>query len=123
MHAVGEMRMNGFDDAFWKMLDSLVRDSEIVIDRPKGTVHPKYPDFVYEVDYGYLKDTSSMDGAGIDVWVGSGEKRVDAVMCTVDCLKRDSEIKILIGCTEEEKLSVYRAHNETQYMKGIMIRR
>ncbi len=123
MQAVGEMRMNGFDDAFWKMLDSLVMDSEIVIDRPKGTVHPKYPDFVYEVDYGYLKDTSSMDGAGIDVWVGSGEKRVDAVMCTVDCLKRDSEIKILIGCTEEEKLSVYRAHNETQYMKGIMIRR
>ena len=123
MQAVGEMRMNGFDDAFGKMLDSLVRDSEIVIDRPKGTVHPKYPDFVYEVDYGYLKDTSSMDGAGIDVWVGSGEKRVDAVMCTVDCLKRDSEIKILIGCTEEEKLSVYRAHNETQYMKGIMIRR
>ena len=123
MQAVGERRMNGFDDAFWKMLDSLVRDSEIVIDRPKGTVHPKYPDFVYEVDYGYLKDTSSMDGAGIDVWVGSGEKRVDAVMCTVDCLKRDSEIKILIGCTEEEKLSVYRAHNETQYMKGSMIRR
>ncbi len=123
MHAVGERRMNGLDDAFWKMLDSLVRDSEIVIDRPKGTVHPKYPDFVYEVDYGYLKDTSSMDGAGIDVWVGSGEKRVDAVMCTVDCLKRDSEIKILIGCTEEEKLSVYRAHNDTQYMKGIMIRR
>ena len=123
MQAVGERRMNGFDDAFWKMLDSLVRDSEIVIDRPKGTVHPKYPDFVYEVDYGYLKDTSSMDGAGIDVWVGSGEKRVDAVMCTVDCLKRDSEIKILIGCTEEEKLSVYRAHNETQYMKVIMIRR
>lgn len=123
MQAVGERRMNGFDDAFWKMLDSLVRDSEIVIDRPKGTVHPKYPDFVYEVDYGYLKDTSSMDGAGIDVWVGSGEKRVDAVMCTVDCLKRDSEIKILIGCTEEEKLSVYRAHNDIQYMKGIMIRR
>ncbi len=123
MQAVGERRMNGFDDAFWKMLDSLVRDSEIVIDRPKGTVHPKYPDFVYEVDYGYLKDTSSMDGAGIDVWVGSGEKRVDAVMCTVDCLKRDSEIKILIGCTEEEKLSIYRAHNDTQYMKGIMIRR
>ena len=123
MQAVGERRMNGFDDAFWKMLDSLVRDSEIVIDRPKGTVHPKYPDFVYEVDYGYLKDTSSMDGAGIDVWVGSGEKRVDAVMCTVDCLNRDSEIKILIGCTEEEKLSVYRAHNDIQYMKGIMIRR
>lgn len=55
-----------------------------------------------------------MDGAGIDVWVGSGEKQVDAVICTVDFRKRDSEIKILIGCTEEEKMVVYQAHNETQ---------
>jgi len=94
-----------------------------VIDRLRGTVHPKYPDFVYRVDYGYLKNTSSMDGAGIDVWVGSGGKQVDAVMCIVDLMKRDSEIKILIGCTEEEKQLVYEAHNETQYMKGIMIRR
>ena len=57
------------------------------------------------------------------MWVGSGEKRIDAIMCIVDCLKRDSEIKILIGCTEEEKELVYQTHNETQYMKGILIRR
>lgn len=60
---------------FWEALDELVANSEIIIDRPKGTVHLKYPDFIYKVDYGYLKDTSSMDGAGIDVWVGSGEKK------------------------------------------------
>lgn len=41
-----------------------------------------------------------MDGAGIDVWVGSDEKKVDAIMCIVDLMKKDSEIKILIGCTE-----------------------
>ena len=115
--------MNDFNNAFWELLDALVKDSEIVIDRPRGTAHPKYPDFVYKVDYGYLKDTSSMDGAGIDVWVGSGGKQIDAVMCIVDLMKRDSEIKILIGCTEEEKQLVYEAHNETPYMKGIMIRR
>lgn len=57
---------------FWNALDDLIANSEIIIDRPKGTTHPKYPDFIYRVDYGYLKDTSSMDGAGIDVWVGSG---------------------------------------------------
>lgn len=38
-------------------------------------------------------------------------------------MKRDSEIKILIGCTEEEKKLIYQTHNETQYMNGIMIRR
>ena len=48
---------------------------------------------------------------------------VDAVMCIVDLMKRDSEIKILIGCTEEEMMEVYKTHNETQYMKGVLIRR
>ena len=115
--------MNEYNDAFWNVLDELVSNSEIVIDRPKGSAHPRFPDFNYKVDYGYLKNTASMDGAGIDVWVGSGDRKIDAVMCIVDLLKRDSEIKILIGCTEEEKTEVYRTHNETQYMKGIMIRR
>ncbi|RHL46486.1 inorganic pyrophosphatase [Eubacterium ventriosum] len=115
--------MNTFNNDFWRAFDSLVDNSEIVIDRPKGTAHPKYPDFIYKVDYGYLKNTSSMDGAGIDVWIGSGEKKIDAIMCIVDLMKRDSEIKILIGCTEEEKQIVYQIHNETEYMKGILIRR
>lgn len=114
------MQNNG---EFWEALDELAANSEIVIDRPKGTAHPKYPDFIYKVDNGYLKGTSSMDGAGIDVWVGSGEKKIDAIMCIVDLMKKDSEIKILIGCTEEEKASVYETHNETPFMKGVLIRR
>ena len=108
---------------FWNALDNLVANSEIIIDRPKGTAHPKYPNFIYKVDYGYLKDTSSMDGAGIDVWVESGEKKIDAIMCIVDLIKKDSEIKILLGCTEEEKTIIYETHNETQFMKGVLIRR
>ena len=115
--------MDGCNEDFWKALDELVNDSEIIIDRPKGTAHPKYPDFIYKVDYGHLKNTSSMDGGGIDVWVGSGEKKIDAVMCIVDLLKKDSEIKVLFGCTEEEKNLVYETHNETPFMKGVLIRR
>lgn len=115
--------MDGYNEDFWKALDELVSNSEIVIDRPRGSAHPRFPNFIYKVDYGYLKDTTSMDGAGIDVWVGSGDKKIDAIMCIVDLMKRDSEIKILVGCTEEEKLEVYKTHNETQYMKGVLIRR
>ncbi len=115
--------MNYCHEDFWNAIDELVNTSEIVIDRPKGSAHPRFPDFIYRVDYGYLKNTASMDGAGIDVWVGSDEKKVDAIMCIVDLMKRDSEIKILIGCTEEEKTEVCRTHNETQYMKCILIRR
>ena len=112
-----------YNSDFWKTLDELVDNSELIIDSPKGTAHPKYPNFIYRVDYGYLSNTSSMDGAGIDVWVGSGDKKVDAIMCIVDLMKRDSEIKILIGCTEEEKAIVYETHNETKFMKGVLIRR
>lgn len=111
------------NEEFWNALDKLVAQSEIVIDRPKGSAHPKYPDFIYKVDYGYLKNTTSMDGGGIDVWVGTGEKKIDAIICVVDLMKRDSEIKILIGCTEEEKAIVYETHNETDFMKGILIER
>lgn len=111
------------NDEFWTALDDLVKNTDIVIDRPRGTAHPRYPNFIYKVDYGFLKETASIDGAGIDVWVGTGEKRIDAIMCIVDLMKKDSEIKILIGYTEEEKRLIYQAHNETEYMKGILIRR
>lgn len=116
--------MNTYNKEFWDTLDELVFNSEIIIDRPKGTSRPRFPDFIYKVDYGYLENTTAMDGGGIDVWVGSNkDKTVDAIICIVDLLKKDSEIKILIGCTEEEKQTVYKTHNETEYVKSILIRR
>jgi len=119
-----EYIVNRFDEAFWNAIDDLINNAEIVIDRPKGTAHPKYPDFIYKVDYGYLKNTTSMDGAGIDIWVGSEKnKQADAIICIVDLLKKDSEIKILMGCSKEEKDIIYETHNESQFMKGILILR
>lgn len=115
--------LNDFDQGFWLALDRLVTESELVIDRPKGSRHPKYF-HVYPVDYGYLKDTASMDGGGIDVWRGTNvNQKLDAIICTADLKKKDSEIKLLIGCTDEEKEIIYRFHNENEYMKGILIPR
>ena len=112
------------DAAFWNALDGLFAQSEIVLDRPKGSAHPRYPHMIYPLDYGYLKDTSSMDGGGFDVWLGSDPTRkIDAMICTVDLIKRDSEIKLLIGCTEAEKQTALNSHNDSEYMKGILIRR
>ena len=112
------------DIGFWQAIDTLVSQSEIIVDRPKGSTHPRYPTFVYPLDYGYLKGTTSADGGGIDIWRGSNPSpEVDAIICIVDLTKRDSEIKILIGCTEEEMLAAYRIHNEFGPMKGILVRR
>ena len=115
--------MDTVNKEFWQVLDSLVLNSKIIIDRPTNTAHPKYPNFIYPLDYGYLENTSSMDGGGIDVWKGTNGDKVDAIICIVDLIKKDSEIKILIGLSEEEKELVYRFHNETEFMKGIMVRR
>jgi inorganic pyrophosphatase len=79
-----------FSGEFWRKLDRLVAEHELVIDRPKGSRHPRYPEMVYPLDYGYLAGTQAADGAGIDVWVGSLLGRtVTAVVCTVDMLKQD----------------------------------
>ncbi len=116
--------MQKMDDAFWQALETLVSTSRVVIDRPKGTAHPRYPHEIYPLDYGYLEGTTSMDGGGIDVWSGSAaDGAIDAIVCTVDLVKHDSEIKLLIGCTEEEKRMVWEWHNNSPNMKGILIRR
>jgi len=110
--------------AFWGANDSLVRESELVIDRPKGTYHPKFPELVYPVDYGYLKNTTSLDGGGIDVYRGSDASGIiDAILGSIDLHKKDSEIKILIGCTRDEKKQILEFHNRNEYMKGLLIER
>jgi inorganic pyrophosphatase len=111
------------DREFWDYIDKLVADSTIVIDRHQNTAHPRFPDMIYPVDYGCLENTTSMDGGGIDVWRGTDNNNaVDAVICTVDLYKRDSEIKILIGCTEDEKQTIMDFLN-SKMMRGLLIRR
>ncbi len=109
---------------FWERLENLLAPNEIVIDRPKGSLHPEHPAIVYPLDYGFLKGISGGDGNDLDIWLGSmPEKRLVAVICTADSLKNDTEVKLLIGCTVEEIDIVDRFHNRGNYMSGIIIRR
>jgi inorganic pyrophosphatase len=56
--------------------------------------------------------TSSGDGDGIDVWQGNSSlHNLDAVVLTVDLHKRDTEIKLLLGCNEEEMQTILAFHN------------
>ena len=108
---------------YWDNLNELVQSHRIVIDRPKGTAHPRYLDFPYPLDYGYLDGTSGGDGREIDVWVGSGSRSLlTGVVCTVDLHKRDTEVKLLLGCTEEEVAAILNFTNEGS-MRGVLLRR
>ena len=114
---------SGLNKTFWEAIDRLVSESQVAIDRPKGSHHPNFSSIVYPVDYGYLSNTTSMDGGGIDIWSGSAKSRTaDAILCTIDLLKKDSEVKILLGCTSNEKALIYEFHNRGE-MKGLLIKR
>jgi inorganic pyrophosphatase len=100
------------NEAFWRGLDELVATSILVIDRPRGSAHPRHPDLVYPLDYGHLEGTRGGDGGGIDVWIGSVEDRaLNAIVVTVDTRKRDTEIKLLLGCTAEEADRILAVHS------------
>ena len=116
------------DSSFWLALDRLVATSNIVIDRPEGSPHPRHPTFRYPLDYGYLQGTSSPDGDGIDVWIGnldpisSATPTVTGIILTVDLDKRDAEPKLLLNCTNEEAQAALAAHNRGQ-QAGILVER
>jgi inorganic pyrophosphatase len=58
---------------------------------------------IYPLDYGYLGGTRAADGDGIDVWLGSLPKpQVSGLICSIDLLKKDAEIKILLGCSQKD---------------------
>jgi inorganic pyrophosphatase len=109
--------------SFWDFLQKLVECSPMKIDRPKGTSHPRYPELAYPLDYGFLEGTTAGDGAGIDVWLGaSGRRYMCGIILTVDLFKKDTEVKILLGCTDEEIQTILDFHN-TKYMRAFLVRR
>ena len=89
---------------FWDRLDELLESSEIVLDRPSRIADPP-------IDYGYLSGTSGGDGHEIDVWRGSSQPSVSAIVCTIDLRKLDVEVKVIIGCSDQEKESICEFHS------------
>lgn len=91
---VAKMRIssdNMFSTSFWSAMEDLLSSNTIVIDRPKGSAHPRYPNLIYPFDYRYIKDTTAADGEGIDIWVGSLPSRnLTGILCSYDSLKRDA---------------------------------
>lgn len=107
---------------FLEYLQRLVDSSQIVIDRPKGSVHPRFPGKAYPVDYGYLQGTTSIDTNGVDIWVGTvGMRKVVGILCTVDLIKKDTELKILFDCTDMEIRSIQEFVNDND-MRAINIK-
>lgn len=109
---------------FWQKLDSLYLASSVVITKEIGSTHANYTNLVYPVRYGYLADTLSQDQQGISIYKGAQSgSNVQAILVAVDILKKDIEVKLLVGCSDAEVAKILRFVNQTEYQKTILVRR
>ena len=108
----------------WQTFETLLSETRLVIDRPAGSEHPRLPGRIYPLDYGYLDGTRAMDGGGIDVWRGRAEGRgLVALAVTVDLVKRDSEVKLILDCSEAEIEVIDGFHNDSDLFRAKIVRR
>ncbi|MBQ8403114.1 MAG: inorganic diphosphatase [Clostridia bacterium] len=56
---------------------------KIIIDRPLGSAHPKHPDIIYQVNYGYIPTVFSGDGEEIDVYLLGVDLPVTEYTCKI----------------------------------------
>ncbi len=89
-------------DINWEYWEKAIRNNGISIDRPKGSRHPRYPDRVYPIDYGYINNTKGADNEEVDVFVGDTDSGLVGALFTVDRVKNDKEFKFLWNVTKEE---------------------
>lgn len=75
----------------------------VKMDRPIGTVHPKHPDIIYPINYGYVEGLVAGDGEEQDVYILGIDKPVDeAEVVIIAVIERldDNEDK-WVGVPEE----------------------
>lgn len=109
---------------FWQKIDTLVLSGEFDMSRKKGEKHPDFHNMVYPTNYGHLSDTKSTSGLGVSVYVGSGSKfTVSGLVVAADILQKDLDVKILLGCNDEEVEDVLHFLNQTDFQKTVFIKR
>src|SRR5215469_14563026 len=86
----------------WAQWETLLHERGVAIDRPRGSAHPRYPNMIYPLDYGYIPGTVGGDGAEVDVFIGSAPTGLRAALLTRDAVKGDREIKLLWNMTRSE---------------------
>ncbi len=109
---------------FWQKIDTLYFSNRLVIAREKGSIHPKYHNLIYPVDYGYLEDTQNKESEGIAVYKGSGnDYMVKTLVVAADILKKEIDVKLLVGCDAQEEEEILRFLNQTDFQKSVVVRR
>jgi len=108
----------------WERWEQLILTEGVRLDRPKHTPHPRYPEIIYPMDYGFICNTTSSDHAEVDVFVGSGKDCLVGMIVTNDYRQGDQEIKFLWRCLPFEIYLAYGFINfDRSKLKGKLILR
>lgn len=98
------------------------------IDRPLGSRHPRFPDMIYPINYGYVDDVIAGDGQEQDVYVLGSDQPLNTFEGKVIAVYHrfnDVEDKWIVSIdstdyTDEEILQAI--HFQEQYYEGELIR-
>jgi len=78
----------------------LNKEVEVIIDRPLGKPHPRHPNMIYPINYGYLENTMAPDGHEIDAYVLGPNEAVESFKGTVIAVihrEDDVEAKLVVA--------------------------
>ena len=84
----------------WRQWERLILERGVEIDRPKGSDYPRFPGWAYPLDYGFIPGTVGGDGTEVDVFCGSGDTGLAAVLLVSH--DGHEEIKLLWNTTPDE---------------------
>lgn len=79
----------------------------VEIDRPIGTAHPKHPEIIYKINYGFIPGVIGGDGEELDVYVLGEEKQINEITVKIIAIihrENDVEDK-LVGAPQGMKFS------------------
>ncbi|MFP3385651.1 inorganic diphosphatase [Tritonibacter sp. SIMBA_163] len=80
--------------------DLIGRRLHVMIDRPMGTAHPRFPQTTYPLNYGFVPEIFAGDGYEVDAYIVGETTPVEA--CTGKCLAvverlDDDENKLIVS--------------------------
>ena len=84
----------------WADWERLIRERGVEIDRSKGSDHPRYPGWIYPLDYGFIPSTVGGDGKEVDVFCGGADNGLTAMLV----VRHDGheELKLLWNTSRDE---------------------
>ena len=98
------------------------------VDRPVGSRHPRHPDMVYPINYGYVEGVFAADGAEQDVYILGTDKPLETfegVVIAVYHRTNDVEDKWIVsldGTDYPDKHILEAIDFQERYFEGELLR-